>query len=233
MEVECDNRTYATWSAQIQQWWTQAGWQCHFMVSDGAPALIKLALSGLDCVSVADLFHALRALAQPIGSAIGRQVSQFNKKAQTLQKQYTQATNSLKCQELQRALDAVWIQQQTLEEDKNTYHQALQAITLAIHPFNLITLQWQLFDELSTGLSVPLKQLFILAESYGGDKAIPALDTFQQQLPSMAQGIYAWWRWVNQALSLKTEDLAVQQWVLTVLLPWANLATASGQNSSS
>ncbi len=39
-------------------------------------ALIKLALSELGCVSVPDLFHALRGLAQPIGSAIDRQVSQ-------------------------------------------------------------------------------------------------------------------------------------------------------------
>jgi len=35
-EVECENRTYATWSDQIQHWWLQAGWECHFMVSDGA-----------------------------------------------------------------------------------------------------------------------------------------------------------------------------------------------------
>ena len=134
-EVECENRTYDTWSTQIQQWWTQPGWQCHFMVSDGAPALIKLALSGLTCVSVADLFHALRALAQPIGSAIGRQVSQFNKKAQTLQKQYAQAPNEVKRQEFKQSLEA-------------------------------------------------------------------------------------WWRWVNEALLLQTDDLEVQQWVLTVLLPW-------------
>ncbi len=108
-----------------------------------------------------------------------------------------------------------------MEEDKTTYHQALQAITLAIDPFNLITQQWQLFDELSTCLSTPLKQLSTLTESYGGDKATKALDTFQQQVPSMAQGIHAWWRWVNEALALKTDDLAIQQWVLTVLLPWA------------
>ena len=122
-------------------------------------------------MSVADLFHALRGLAQPIGSAIGRQVSQFNKKAQTLQKQYAQATNSLKRQELQRAIDVVCEQQQILEEDKNTYHQALQTITLAIHPFNLITRQWQLFDDISTCLNASLKQLSSLAETYGGDKA--------------------------------------------------------------
>ncbi|MDJ0573333.1 MAG: hypothetical protein QNJ53_30450 [Pleurocapsa sp. MO_192.B19] len=203
------------------------------MVSDGAPALIKLALSGLACVSVADLFHALRALAQPIGSAIGRQVSQFNKKTQTLQQKYAQATNDAKRQDLQQSIDAFQAQQPILEEDKNTYHQALQTITLAIHPFNLFTLEWQLFGELSTCLSTPLEQLSTLAYSYGGNKATKAIDTFEQQIPSMAQGIQAWWRWVKEALTLKTGRLEVQQWVLTVLLPWASMAAASGQNSSS
>ena len=28
-EVECENRTYATWSTQIQHWWITAGWECH------------------------------------------------------------------------------------------------------------------------------------------------------------------------------------------------------------
>jgi hypothetical protein len=60
-----------------------------------------------------------------------------------------------------------------------------------------------------------------LANSYGGDKASKAIDTFFKQLPSMAQGINAWWRWVNEALTIKTDDLDLQQWVLTVLLPWS------------
>jgi hypothetical protein len=42
-EVQCENRRYETWKAQIQSWWSQAGWECHFMVSDRAKALIKLA----------------------------------------------------------------------------------------------------------------------------------------------------------------------------------------------
>jgi hypothetical protein len=40
-EVACENRTYQTWSEQIADWWKQGGWQCHYMVSDGAKALIK------------------------------------------------------------------------------------------------------------------------------------------------------------------------------------------------
>jgi Sec-independent protein translocase protein TatA len=220
-EVKAENRTYDTWNGQIQQWWATAGWKCHFMVSDGAPALIKLALSGLGCVSVADLFHALRALAQPIGSAIGRQVSQLNKKAQTLQEQYAKASNEAKRHELQQSMDALLAQQQGLEEAKTTYHQAIHSITQAIHPFHISNLQWQLFHELSSHLSAPLQQLSTLAHSYGGDKATQAIDTFEQQISSMAQGIHAWWQWVNQALAMKTDQLDVQQWVLMVLLPWA------------
>ena len=220
-EVESDNRTYDTWSTQIQKWWSQSGWKCYFMVSDSAPALIKLALSGLSCASVADLFHALRALAQPMGSAIGRQVSQFNKKAQTLQLQYAKATHEAKRQEHKQSIEAVHAQQEILEEAKTTYHQALHTITLAIHPFNLLTLKWQLFSKLSTELSDLLQQFSMLANTYGGNKATKAINTFEQQIPSMAQGIHAWWRWVSEALAMKTDDLQVQQWVITVLLPWA------------
>jgi len=55
-----DNRTYSNWLEQIQSWWMQGEWHCHFMVSDGAKVLIKLALEGLGAPSVADLFHARR-----------------------------------------------------------------------------------------------------------------------------------------------------------------------------
>ena len=40
------------------------------------------------------------------------------------------------------------------------------------------------------------------------------------QIPSFAEGIHAWWRWVIQALNAKTDDLQLQQWVLELLLPW-------------
>ena len=219
-EVESENRTYDTWSTQIQHWWAQGEWQCHFMVSDGAPALIKLALSGLGCASVPDLFHALRALAQPIGSAIGRQVSQFNKKAQKLQQQYTKVTNEVKHQELKESIDSVLAQQHSLEEAKSFYHQALPTITQTIRPFKISTLKWQLFSEVSKGLSAPLEKLCNLSESYGGSKATKAIDTFQKQIPSITQGIHAWWQWVDEALKVKTDELEVQQWVFTLLLPW-------------
>ena len=37
----CEDRSYDTWEREIQSWWEQTGWHCHFMVSDRAKALIK------------------------------------------------------------------------------------------------------------------------------------------------------------------------------------------------
>ncbi len=83
-EVQSEDRSYATWKAQIQSWWQQSGWHCRFMVSDRAKALIKLATDGLGCVSVPDLFHVLRGLGQPIGSALGRQQASLAKQLKAL-----------------------------------------------------------------------------------------------------------------------------------------------------
>ncbi len=82
------------------------------MVGDGAKALIKLALEGLSCASVADLFHALGALGQPLGRAIGRQSSQRKKQYSQLTEQLAKTREQLKGAKLQRELEQLTIQQQ-------------------------------------------------------------------------------------------------------------------------
>jgi hypothetical protein len=47
--------------------------------------LVKLALSGLGCPSLPDVFHLLYALSKSMGSAISRQQVQLQKQQQTLQ----------------------------------------------------------------------------------------------------------------------------------------------------
>jgi hypothetical protein len=69
-EVECENRTYETWWQQVSSWFNKEQWDCHFMVSDEAKALVKLALSCLNCPHIPDLFHLLREFSKSMGSAI-------------------------------------------------------------------------------------------------------------------------------------------------------------------
>ena len=78
-EVECENRTYETWWKEVSSWFNPEQWNCRFMVSDGAKALTKLALNGLNCPTVPDVFHLLRDFSQSIGRAISLQQARLQK----------------------------------------------------------------------------------------------------------------------------------------------------------
>jgi hypothetical protein len=220
IETECENRTYATWLEQVNQWWASSPWQCHYLVSDGARALVKLAVSGLGCVSVADLFHALRALGRPLGRSLGQQAATLKKQQDKLQKQLNKCREVADRQVLQALTEDNAAAQQQVQQDEQTYHEALEQISQTIHPFTLDSLQWQTQRALLTHLAAPLQRLWDLAPTYGAKKAQKAIDTFEVQIASFAQGIEAWHQWVTIALDRQTQDPAIRCWVLSFLLPW-------------
>jgi hypothetical protein len=219
-EVQAEDRSYETWKAQIEPWWTQAGWQCHFMVSDRAKALIKLATDGLGCVSVADLFHALRSLGQPIGSALGRQQAQLAKQINTFKARREDTQDEAKRVQLSQQLSELSTQQAALAQDQQHYQEAMTSISLCLHPFTLDTAEPQTGSEIASALDPTLTHLRHLATTYGQQKAVLAIETFEQQLPDLVQGLHAWWQWAIQALGAQTPNIDIQNWVLGSLLPW-------------
>ena len=75
-----------------------------------------------------------------------------------------------------------------LAQDQQHYHQAIKAISLAIHPFHLTTQAWQ-FTPISEQLTVPLAQLRQLEQTYGGAKASQAIDFSHHKLPSLLSSL--------------------------------------------
>jgi hypothetical protein len=219
-EVQCEDRSYETWKEQIQHWWSQSGWECHFMVSDRAKALIKLATEGLGCVSVADWFHALRSLGQPIGRALGHQQACLAKQMKTVTAQREVTTREAKRVELDQALAELSTQSDLLDQDQQRYHQAMTTLTLSLHPFHLHTQAPQTVSDITPTFQTALTPLRDLGQTYGGQKAAQAIDSFEQHLPDIARGLQAWWQWALQSLAAQTPSIDVQNWVLGVLLPW-------------
>ena len=220
IETECENRTYATWMEQVQKGWADDRWHCHYLVSDGAKALVKLAISGLGCVSVADLFHAMRALGKPIGQGLASQAAALKKQQEKHQKQRSKLGKDTPPPCLQSAIERMETAQQQFQQDQQTYQTALERISQLIHPFSIDSQQWQTEKALLTHLAPPLQHLWDLAQTYNPQKAQKAIDTFEKQIASFAQGIDAWRQWVQVALATQTQDPARQNWVLSFLLPW-------------
>lgn len=219
-EVEADNRSYDTWIDQIAQWWSRGGWTCHFMVSDEAPALIKLAVSGLSSIHVPDLFHVLDAVSQPLGRALGRQIRQLQRQQEKLQPQFLKPLSAGRLAILEQTQATLTQHLETLIAAKQTFDQALQHLTQSIHPFHLETQESQLGDDLDQRLQMPLDQLTQLAITHGTAAAITAIQDFKTQIPGLNQGIQAWWKWTSEVLALKTDDVETQNWIITALLPW-------------
>ncbi len=220
IEAECENRTYATWMEQVDQWWQDSQWQCHYLVSDGARALVKLAVSGLGCANVADLFHALRALGKPLGRSLGQQAATLQKQQDKLRQQLKKCCEVADQQVFQSLIADNAAAQHKVQQAEQTYRNAIEQMSLTIHPFRLDSPQWQTQRDLLTQLASPLQRLWELAPTYGAQKAQKAIDSFEAQIDSFAQGIEAWQQWVTLALDHQTQDPALRTWVLSYLLPW-------------
>jgi Family of unknown function (DUF6399) len=219
-EAECENRTYETWWKQVSGWFTPQQWDCRYFVSDGAKALVKLALTGLGCPSLPDIFHLLYALSKSMGSAIARQQVQLQKQQQALQEKLKKHSSVADVTEVEAQISVLQIQQQTLETEHQDYQQSLHALSQAIHPFDINTCEPQMGLELSTVLQTPLSTLERLSQTHAPQKSQDALERWQKQIPDLSGILHAWWQWVLQALSQQTQDPDTQDWVLTVLLPW-------------
>ena len=181
---------------------------------------VRLAGSGIGCVRVADLFHALRALGRPMGRALGTQYATLQKQHNKLEKTLNQSSDGSTLQSLQSKIESNIIAQQRLQHDQQSYQEAIEQISQLIHPFTLDNQQWQTGNALLTHLAPPLQSLWNLAQSYGGEKAQKAIDTFEDHIDSWAQGIDAWRQWVTLSLHTQTPDQTIRDWVLMALLPW-------------
>ena len=69
-EEVAEHRTYDTWYALVETRLETLGTEVLYLVSDRAKALIKLAETGLGCLSIPDLFHLIHELVKSYSWAI-------------------------------------------------------------------------------------------------------------------------------------------------------------------
>lgn len=220
VEEEVENRQYETWKSKAQQALTQVGVRVRALVSDRAPALIKLALEGLECPSIADLFHPLWDLSKTVGAALSRQLTQANKKLAQAQQRLVQLTALAKDTTAQQSLiEQLQAECALLQSGQHTYHRLKQQLTLTLHPFALSDSGFKTTTEIKAQLEQLLLKLKTLQDTHQLPKAASVLRKFQQQIPALAVGVNTWWHWVQRTLNLEHLEPSLTNWLLCQLLP--------------
>ena len=204
VEEEVKNRQYQTWLDKAQKALTRVGVQVRSLVSDRAPALIKLALEGFACPSIADLFYPLWELSKSMGAALSQQCNQANKKLAQAQQQLAQLTalaaDTTTQQQLVEQLQAKCV---FVQSGQRTYYRLRQQLTLTVHPFTLSHSSFKTTTEIKAQLEQLLLNLKTLQDTHQLPKAASVFRKFQQQIPALAIGVNTWWHWVQHTLCLE------------------------------
>jgi hypothetical protein len=224
LETRVEDRTFLTWQAQARQALAQMDVTIKYLVSDQAKALIKLALEGLHCAKIPDLFHALHEVVKLFGGRFARKIA-------TLHRQITKGQVLLDTLRHRAAApEYVARQEQHLHElqvahtrwlqGQDRYSDALHALSLRMHPFAVDQHRPQTTAEVATAMTATLTTLHALAETYEIADSNHRLKKVQKQVPDIAALVDVWWLWVSESLAVYTAlppDL--DAWLREVLLP--------------
>jgi hypothetical protein len=231
LEETASDRSYETWKGVVQARLETLGASVRYLVSDRAPALIKLAKTGLGCLSIPDLFQGwpnprrnlIRELVKSYSLAIGSRMRQARQALGQAQERLT------KCQasdpqgtetELARvAVETCEAEMSRWERVHGAYRLHLEAISLSVHPWKIGDSTPQSAQEVEGQLRAEIDALEALIETNGLPVKKKALDKVRRQLADLSALIDLWWQGVwqdGEQLALTPEWTS---WIERALLP--------------
>ena len=194
-----------------------------YLVSDRAKALVKLAQTGLGCLSIPDLFHLSHDLAKGYSLAIFgrlRQAQQALAQArQRLEALQASQPGSAQVQQAQAAVEACEASVTRWQGVRSAYRQHLANLSRIMHPWRLVDSTRQTSQEVERQLQAELQALETLLETNGLPVKKGTLDKVRKQLAGVSALVDFWWQTVWQDLEQMAMTPRWTQWVEELLLP--------------
>ena len=193
-----------------------------YLVSDRAKALVKLAQTGLDCLSIPDLFHLSHDLAKGYALSICGRLRQAQ---QGLGKPAAPGgVAGLPARErpgaagtgLSRGLRG---RRGTLASVRSASRQHLANLSRIVHPWRLVDATRQTSPEVERQLHGEIQGLETLLATHGLPVKKDTLDKVRKQLAGVSALIDFWWQTVWHALEHMAMTPRWTQWIEELLLP--------------
>jgi Family of unknown function (DUF6399)/IclR helix-turn-helix domain len=224
MEAVAADRSYATWFDRANERLTTFGTEVLDMVSDRAKALIKLAHTGLGCLSIPDLFHLSHDLAKGYALSIFGRLRQakrdLEQAKQHLEKWQQEAqANPDQVAQAQGRVTACSTSVNHWQEVGRAWRQHLSNLSRILHPWRLADSIRQTSKEVEEQLRAELKAIKTLLETNRLPMKQDTLDKVQKQLAGISALVDLWWQTVRQDLTQLAMTPRWTQWAEEWLLP--------------
>jgi hypothetical protein len=224
MEEVAMDRRFDTWYDRANNRLTTLGTGVLYLVSDRAKALIKLARTGLGCLSIPDLFHLSHDLAKGYALAIFSRLrqakgdlEQAKQQLETVQQNAQAKPVHIEQVQAQVAVCAVSVNH--WQGVSRTWRQHLCNLSRILHPWRLADSTRQTSKAVEEQLGAELEAIETLLETNGLPMKRATLDKVHKQLPGISALIDFWWQTVRQDLAQMAMTPRWTQWAEDVLLP--------------
>jgi hypothetical protein len=224
-EEVAEDRSYDTWHALVKARLETLGVGVFFLVSDRAKALIKLAETGLGCLSIPDLFHLIHDLVKSYSLAIGshlRQAQQaLNQARERLAMcQVSPNASGAEVEQAQAVVEASDAEVRRWQSVHSAYRNHLETLSLIMHPWRLVDSTRQTSPEVERRLHAEIVALERLLYTHGLPVQKKTLDKVRKQLAGLSAWVDLWWQRVwHDVQHQGVLTPAWTQWIAEVLLP--------------
>jgi hypothetical protein len=205
-------------------WFDRANERLMSLVSDRAKALIKLAHTGLGCLSIPDVFHVGHDLAKGYALCIfgrlrhaTRDLEHAKQRLEAVQK-HAQADRVQVTQAQPRV--AAWATSvHHWQGVGSAWRQRLSNVSRILHPWRLVDSTCQTSKEVEEQLRAELEAIETLLETNGLPMKQDTLDKVRKQLAGVSALLDVWWQTVRQDLTQLAMTPRWTQWAEDMLLP--------------
>jgi hypothetical protein len=222
LEEAAEDRTFLTWQDRATRALQRVGAEVRYLVSDKAKALIKLALDGVGCPHIPDLFHACHEVVKCLGGRFATKLARVRQEvataSATLVRLREQGKDAATIAEQEQQVATLTQQQHHLEQGQAHYHDALHQISKSVHPFSCETLARHTSAEVNEQLHDTVKRLGDLSAEYALKDSQNRLGKVEKQGPEIAKLIDVWWVWVAESLAPYSLPSELESWVCDVVL---------------
>jgi len=224
MEEVATDRSFGTWYDRAHDRLTTFGTEVLYVVSDRAKALVKLAHTGLGCLSIPDLFHLSHDLAKGYALAIFGRLRQAKRDLEHAKQ---------RLETVQKNAQAEWVHLEQAQARVATcatslhhwqgvgsaWRQQLANLSCILHPWRLVDSTRQTSKEVEEQLRAELEAIETLLATNGLPMKKDPLDKVRKQLAGIAALVDCWWQTVHQDLAQMAMTPKWTQWADELLLP--------------
>jgi len=223
MEAVAVDRSYQTWYSGVNERLKTFGIGVLSLVSDRAKALIKLAQTGLGCLSIPDLFHLSHDLAKGYALAIFGRLRQaiqaLTQAKQRLESLHNSQADRAQVEQAQAVVAACERSVHHWQGVHSAWKQHLANLSCILHPWRLVDSTRQTSLAVEQQLRAELQALETLLATNGLPVKKTVLDKVRRQLAGVSALVDFWWQTVRQDLEQMAMPPRWTQWADELLLP--------------